>query len=81
MGWVYFRLGRLDLAEKYLRLAYQQQPDAEISTHLAEVLWKKGQTAEAESFFRAAFQADPRSDILINTLNRLGISPDRVHPR
>jgi len=81
MGWVYFRLGRLDLAEKYLRLAYQQQPDAEISTHLAEVLWKKGQTAEAESFFRAAFQADPRSDILINTLNRLGISPARVHPR
>ena len=81
MGWVYFRLGRLDLAEKYLRLAHQQQPDAEISTHLAEVLWKKGQTAEAESFFRAAFQADPRSDILINTLNRLGISPARVHPR
>jgi tetratricopeptide (TPR) repeat protein len=81
MGWVYFRKGNLDLAEQYLRKAHQQQPDAEISTHLGEVLWVKGQPLEAERFFRAAFLADPRNAILIETLNRLGISVGRVHPQ
>lgn len=81
MGWVYFRKGNLDLAERYLRQAHQQQPDPEISTHLGEVLWVKGQTAEAERFLRAAFTMDPRNPVLNDTLKRLGISPTRVHPQ
>lgn len=81
MGWVYFRLGNLKLAEQYLRQAQQLQPDAEISTHLGEVLWASGQRAEAESFFRSAFAVDPRNDVLANTLKRLGISLQQVHPR
>lgn len=81
MGWVYFRLGNLKLAEQYLRQAQQLQPDAEISTHLGEVLWASGQQAEAESFFRSAFAVDPRNDVLANTLKRLGISLQQVHPR
>jgi tetratricopeptide (TPR) repeat protein len=80
MGWVYFRLGRLDLAEQYLRIAHEQQPDAEISTHLGEVLWVKGRKDEAEMFLKQAFQADPRNEVLQSTLKRLGISPLRVHP-
>ncbi len=81
MGWVYFRLGNLELAEKYLRQAQRLQPDAEISTHLAEVLWSRGRKDEAESVFKAAFSADPRNEVLLNTLKRLGILPARVHPR
>ncbi|MBU3725113.1 MAG: tetratricopeptide repeat protein [Burkholderiaceae bacterium] len=81
MGWVHFRLGNLTLAEQYLRQAQRQQPDAEISTHLGEVLWVKGQQAEAENFFRSAFAVDPRNEVLSATLKRLGISIERVHPR
>jgi tetratricopeptide (TPR) repeat protein len=81
MGWVHFRLGNLDLAEKYLRKAHAKQPDAEISTHLGEVLWAKGQTVEAEAYLRAAFSSDPRNEVLLETLKRLGIPPLQVHPR
>jgi len=81
MGWIYFRRGNLEQAEKYLRLAHRQQPDAEISTHLGEVLWVRGQTGEAQSFFRAAFSADPRNDVLQSTLKRVGIPAFAVHPR
>ncbi|MFZ9346405.1 MAG: heme biosynthesis protein HemY [Burkholderiaceae bacterium] len=81
MGWIYFRRGNLEQAEKYLRLAHRQQPDAEISTHLGEVLWVRGQTGEAQSFFRAAFSVDPRNEVLQSTLKRLGIPAFAVHPR
>lgn len=81
MGWVHFRLGNLELAEQYLRQAQRLQPDAEISTHLGEVLWAKGSKTEAESFFRSAFAVDPRNEVLIDTLRRLGVTVQQVHPR
>jgi tetratricopeptide (TPR) repeat protein len=81
MGWVQFRLGRLDLAEKYLRMAHQRQPDAEISAHLAEVLWVSGRGDEAEALLRSAFLSDPRNEVLQGTLKRLGIPASRIHPR
>ena len=81
MGWVHFRLGNLELAEKYLRRAHAKQPDAEISTHLGEVLWVKGNTIEAQAYLRAAFSSDPSNEVLLETLKRLGIPPLQVHPR
>lgn len=81
LGWVHFRLGNLDLAEKYLRKAHSKQPDAEISAHLGEVLWVKGQKTEARAYLSAAFASDPRNEVLNETLKRLGIPPMDVHPR
>ncbi|ABR91232.1 Uncharacterized conserved protein [Janthinobacterium sp. Marseille] len=71
MGWVQFRLGRLQEAENYLRRAYAIRPDVEIGVHLGEVLWVKGQRAEAQKFWRDANQKDPQSDLLKSTLTRL----------
>jgi tetratricopeptide (TPR) repeat protein len=71
MGWVQFRLGRLQEAEHYLRRAYAIRPDVEIGVHLGEVLWVKGQKADAQQFWRAANQKDPQSDLLKSTLARL----------
>ncbi|MNN73778.1 Tetratricopeptide repeat protein [compost metagenome] len=71
MGWVQFRLGRLQEAENYLRRAYAIRPDVEIGVHLGEVLWVKGQRAEAQQFWRDANQKDPQSDLLKSTLTRL----------
>ena len=81
MGWVYFRMGNLAQAEKYLRDAHRQQPDAEISTHLAEVLWVQNKKADAENYFRMAFAVDPRNEVLLETLKRLNVSPFRIHPQ
>lgn len=75
MGWVQFRLGRLNEAEDMLRRAYALRPDAEIAVHLGEVLWARGQKAEAQKFWRDAREKDPQNDTLKNTLLRLQVQP------
>ncbi|MDL2355423.1 MAG: tetratricopeptide repeat protein [Pseudomonadota bacterium] len=71
MGWVQFRLGNLNAAETQLRQAYALRNDAEIAVHLGEVLWQKGQTADAQKLWREALAKDPKNDTLKNTLARL----------
>ncbi|HVL75288.1 MAG TPA: tetratricopeptide repeat protein [Noviherbaspirillum sp.] len=71
MGWVQYRLGRLDEAEKLLRRAYSLRQDAEIATHLGEVLWVRGQREAALQLWREAQAKDPQNDTLKSTLARL----------
>lgn len=71
MGWVLFRQGHLPEAESYLRRAYAIRPDVEIGVHLGEVLWVKGEKADAQKLWRDANQKDPKSDLLKSTLTRL----------
>jgi tetratricopeptide (TPR) repeat protein len=73
MGWVQFRLGRLQEAEDYLRRAYVLRPDVEIGVHLGEVLWAKGEKDSAQKLWREANQKDPQNDTLKSTLARLRI--------
>lgn len=73
MGWVEFRLGRLEKAEEILRRAYALKADPEIATHLGEVLWAKGQEDEAKKLWRNASSKDPKNQTLKGTLQRLQI--------
>jgi tetratricopeptide (TPR) repeat protein len=74
MGWVQFRLGRLDEAETTLRKAYTLRNDAEIAVHLGEVLWQRGKRDEARTLWREARAKDPKNDVLRDTLARLNTS-------
>jgi Flp pilus assembly protein TadD len=74
MGWVQFRLGRLQEAEALLRRAYDLRSDPEIGTHLGEVLWVKGQQEDAKKLWRDANTKDPKNDTLKNTLGRLQVN-------
>ena len=74
MGWVQFRLGNLNAAETQLRQAYTLRSDPEIAVHLGEVLWQKGQKADAQKLWREARAKDPKNDTLKNTLARLNAS-------
>jgi tetratricopeptide (TPR) repeat protein len=74
MGWVQFRLGKLKEAEDYLRRAYSIRQDPEIAVHLGEVLWIKGQKADAHKVWRDAITKDPDNDALKSTLARLHTS-------
>jgi tetratricopeptide (TPR) repeat protein len=48
LGWVYYRLGRLDDAERYLRLALERVPrDPTVNDHLGDVLYRQGKIKEA----------------------------------
>ena len=60
LGWVYFRLGKLDLAEKYLTDATRLLPrDATVHEHLGDVLAKRGQRDKALALYRTALTLDP----------------------
>ncbi|QOY94961.1 tetratricopeptide repeat protein [Massilia sp. UMI-21] len=71
MGWVQYRMGNLDEAEKHLRNAYALRRDPEIAVHLGEVLFQKGQQAAAQALWREARAKDPQNDTLRSTLARL----------
>jgi tetratricopeptide (TPR) repeat protein len=71
-GWVQFRLGHLDEAEKALRRAYAKQADAEIAAHLGEVLWSAGRKDEARQVFEQGRKKDAKNKALLDTMRRLG---------
>ena len=71
MGWVHYRLGNLDEAEKFLRRAYTLRRDPEIAVHLGEVLFQKGRRDDAQQLWREASAKDPQNDTLRSTLARL----------
>ncbi len=75
MGWVAYRLGRLQEAEKFLREAWSNARNAEIAAHLGEVLWVSGQKDEAREVWQLGFKVDSDNEILLETVQRLGDKP------
>ncbi len=71
MGWVLYKLGRLNEAVPYLEKAWSLMPDHEIAAHLGEVLWALGRTEEAAKIWQAGYELTPESDIITATMNRL----------
>ncbi|MGG2023406.1 tetratricopeptide repeat protein [Pseudomonas sp. S8] len=71
LGWVNFRMGNLDDAEKYLRQALERFPDHEVAAHLGEVLWVKGNQREAKQVWGKFLKDQPDSTILRSTIKRL----------
>lgn len=70
MGWVQYRMGNLDEAIRYLKQALAVRPDPEISAHLGEVLWVKGDRAEAETVWRRALKTTPDSEPLLDIIRK-----------
>lgn len=62
LGWVYFRLGNLEQAEKYLTDATDLLPrDATVHEHLGDVLAKRGKSDKALQSYRTALSLDPEA--------------------
>ncbi len=74
MGWVEFRMGNLEQAEQLLRRAHALRSDAEIALHLGEVLWQKGDQADAWTLWREVHAKEPGSIALKDMLMRLNLS-------
>ncbi len=71
MGWAYFRTGKLDDAEAYLRRALADRPDAEIAAHLGEVLWARGERVRAQEVWQSQLKSTPDNPVLLETVRRL----------
>ena len=70
MGWVLYRLGRLDEAIDYLRKALNIRQDPEIAAHLGEVLWVRGEREQAKEVWEAALQQTPEDTRLLDVIER-----------
>jgi tetratricopeptide (TPR) repeat protein len=73
MGWVAFRQGRLEEAERFLREAWEMDQNAEIAAHLGEVLWLLGRQDDAVAAFNDGLAADAQNATLLETMGRLGV--------
>jgi tetratricopeptide (TPR) repeat protein len=71
LGWVQYRLGRYEEAQRNLARAYELFPDHEVAAHLGEVLWVMGEQAEATKVWRNALEVEPNSSHILNTIQRL----------
>lgn len=70
VGWGYYRAGRLDESIAMLRRAYAGNQDPEIAAHLGEVLWIRGDKAEAASIWQDSLKAHPDSGPLLSVMKR-----------
>tara|TARA_R110000782_G_scaffold49668_2_gene108033 strand:- start:103 stop:1884 length:1782 start_codon:yes stop_codon:yes gene_type:complete len=70
MGWVLYRLGRLDEAVEYLQKALELRNDPEIAAHLGEVLWVRGDRQAAKDIWDTALKDTPTDDRLLNVIKR-----------
>lgn len=73
LGWVYFRMGRLQEALTLLKQAYEAFPDPEVAAHLGEVLWILGKHDQAKEIWQQGLQKKPNSQIIRDTLDRLQV--------
>ena len=71
MGWVLFKLGRLDEAEPYFAKAWEMSQDHEIAAHYGELLWRLGQQQKAREIWGIGYESTPESDKIHGTIKRL----------
>ena len=71
MGWLYFRLGKLESALSFIQKAYDVQPDPEIAAHLGEILWAHGKKKEANDVLELSLQSFPDNEVLKEAFKRL----------
>ncbi len=73
MGWVAYRLGRLEESESFLRRAWDLDRNPEIAAHLGEVLWAMGDEEAAIEVWREGLSVDSEHPVLAETLERMGV--------
>ncbi|MEZ5534385.1 MAG: tetratricopeptide repeat protein [Thiolinea sp.] len=71
MGWILFKLGELEEAEKYLRDAFDKMPDPEVASHLIEVLSRQGKGDEAGKLLKEMLAEYPDDKRLSELRERL----------
>jgi tetratricopeptide (TPR) repeat protein len=71
LGWVSYRLGKMDDALKWLSKAFAKLEDAEIAAHYGEVLWQTDQKDEARKIWKKGEQLNAENPVLVETLKRI----------
>jgi predicted Zn-dependent protease len=81
LGWIYFRLGKLELAEKYLTDAAKMLPrDPTVHEHLGDVLAKRGNTERALQVYKTALTLDPEAKEVDQLRSKIAEIERKSHP-
>ena len=79
LGWAYFKLERLDLAETHLRHASEQmERNSVIQDHLGDLLFKLGRYEEALSVWETALAGDGEGVALSDIEEKMGDARQRL---
>ncbi len=73
LGWVNFRLGRLETAEHHLRKSLQIKENRETLGHLLEVLIAKGEKTRASEELASHLEKNPQDKELLRLKERFGL--------
>jgi tetratricopeptide (TPR) repeat protein len=73
MGWLLYRMGKLQDSSVMLTNAYNLSNDSEIAAHLGEVLWISGQKEAALDVWQKALLQTPNHNKILETLDKLEI--------
>lgn len=71
MGWVLYRLGRLEEAVTWLEKARALRNDPEVAAHLGEVLWVLGRRDDARQVWNTALELHPKDSRILDAIKRL----------
>jgi tetratricopeptide (TPR) repeat protein len=71
LGWVSYRLGKMDEALKWLSRAFEMLEDAEIAAHYGEVLWQTNQKEKARAIWEKGKLLNAEDPVLVETLKRI----------
>ncbi|PSJ79228.1 tetratricopeptide repeat protein [Neisseria iguanae] len=74
LGWAYYLKGDSQAALPYLEYAYREHPDAEVASHLGEVLWQLGQREQAKQIWHDGLQKKGDKATLGATMKRFGVA-------
>ncbi|MEX1216024.1 tetratricopeptide repeat protein [Saccharospirillum sp.] len=72
-GWVEYRLGNLEEAERWLRRSLESMESDEVAAHLAAVLWEQNKQDEALRWLDQAFNWNSNSPTARAIIETLGI--------
>ena len=70
LGWILYKLGKHEEGLVELRRAYESLDDAEVASHIVEVLAELERHDEALELLQSAEKLDPDSELLKNVRSR-----------
>jgi tetratricopeptide (TPR) repeat protein len=72
LGWIYFQMGKIDEAERYIKLAIDQgSASAEIYEHMGDVYSMLSKKDEAAEYYKMALKLDPENQNIQKKLQEL----------
>ncbi len=70
MGWVLYKMKKVDESLHYLNRAFKAKADAEVAAHLGEVRWVSGDYKGAKAIWAKGKKLDRDNSVLLETLKR-----------